>query len=220
MQPIRRILTASAAGIVLALVFQIVGIAQEGDKNPNRAGGVIQSISGNVINTSRKNGSTMSIVVTENTTFSKNGAAASLADFQSGDVVKADGTLDANGQFVATSIAAGEKGSKRERRVGSETSVKGEHKGGDKANRSGGQITAVDVTSGTVSVTRRNGAADTIRIGANATLARNGQTVTLADFKAGDFVKARGSRDANGQLIADSVVGGDQRPQGKKAKKP
>jgi hypothetical protein len=221
MQPFRRIMTASTVGIVLALVFQIVGIAQDGEKNPNRAGGVIKSISGNVITTSRKNGSTMTIVVTENTTFSKNGAAATLADFQTGDVVRADGSADANGQFVATTISAGEKGSKRERRVAGETGVKSDHKGGgDKANRSGGQITAVDVTAGTVSVTRKNGAADTIRIGANASLARNGQTATLADFKAGDFVKARGSRDANGELIADTIIGGDKRPQGRKAKKP
>jgi hypothetical protein len=122
--------------------------------------------------------------------------------------VKAEGAVNANGQFVATSVSAGDK-----------VSVGGHGGGGDKANKSGGQITAVDVTSGTIAVTRRRGASDTIRIAPNATITRNGQPATLSDLKTGDFVKARGTRDTNGELVAETVAGSDHRPE-KRSKQP
>jgi hypothetical protein len=206
MLSLRRFIVAPALGLAIALAFQLVTPAQDADNDKNRAGGVIASVSGNVISASKRNGTTVSIVVTESTTFVKNGQSATLADFGPGDFVKAAGSLDASGQFVATSVTGGEKGSK------------GGHRGGDKANKSGGQITAVDVTSGTVSVTRRRGAADTIRVSANTAITRNGQTATLSDLRPGEYVKARGSRDENGHLVADTIAGSDQRPQGRKAK--
>lgn len=83
--------------------------------------------------------------------------------------------------------------------------------GGDPANRAGGKITAINGAS--ITVQGREGNATTIGVSTGTQYTRNGQAAALADFKVGDFVFAHGTRNADGQFVADRVMGGDQPPE-------
>src|SRR5882724_8777493 len=72
---------------------------------------------------------------------------------------------------------------------------------GDPATRAGGKVTAIG--SASITVEGREGNATTINVTSSTQYTRNGQAAVLADFKVGDFVGAHGSRNADGQLVAD-----------------
>jgi hypothetical protein len=196
-----RLIPVLAVTLFLTLVVQITGSAQGGqgrhgrggDGQP-RAGGPITAISGNVITVTRCDGTTLDILVTETTTFIRNGASAVLADFVVGDFVKARGALNASGQLVA------------ERVIGGDT-PRGGH---DADHHTGGQVAAVDITAGTITVTRRDGKTDTIYITDTTEFVRNRQQATLADLAVGDYVFAHGERDEDGRFVAERVIGSSE----------
>jgi hypothetical protein len=217
MNRFRTVLAGVTLGVGLALGVQPTVLAEEGagtaqqraPKNPNRAGGSITAISGTTISVTRKNGATIEIVVSETTTFSRNGQSASLADFRVGDKVKANGSYDANGRFVAEGLTGGEKSAKA--RLSASR---------DPGRNAWGKITAVDASAGTLTVSRRDGSAVTVVVTSNTQLERNGQQAVLGDFVAGDRVLAEGAPDANGRFVADRLVSGDKAAMGKKGKQP
>jgi hypothetical protein len=77
----------------------------------NRAGGEILSIDGNQIKVRGRQGE-RTIVVNNQTTFSKEGQTITLKDLKVGDRIFATGK-DANGQFVATEVRSGRPGQGR-----------------------------------------------------------------------------------------------------------
>ncbi len=77
----------------------------------NRAGGDILSIDGNQIKVRGRQGE-RTIVVNDQTTFSKEGQTITLKDLKVGDRIFAMGK-DANGQFVATEVRSGRPGQGR-----------------------------------------------------------------------------------------------------------
>jgi len=77
----------------------------------NRAGGEILSIDGNQIKVRGRQGE-RTIVVNDQTTFSKEGQTITLKDLKVGDRIFAMGK-DANGQFVATEVRSGRPGQGR-----------------------------------------------------------------------------------------------------------
>jgi hypothetical protein len=89
---------------------------------------------------------------------------------------------------------------------------RGQRLGGppDPAHHAGGQV--VSISGSTITVKNREGEEQTITVNDKTTYAYNREDATLASFKAGNFLMAVGSRDASGQFIAESVMGGDQPP--------
>lgn len=75
-----------------------------------------------------------------------------------------------------------------------------------------GQVASVDAAEGSISITGREGNVLVIYTTPETHILRNRQPATVADFVAGDRVKAHGERDPNGNFIADRVLGGSGRP--------
>lgn len=211
----KRILMSVAAALVVAIVVALalgaVGFAQRGGRgwrggdDANHAGGKVTAVSATAITVAGRDGAAREILVTESTSFVRNGGPAALTDFVAGDFVRARGAANDAGQFVAEQIHGGDRGPRGGR---------GGHGGGppDAARHAGGEVVSVDAAAGTITVERRGDATDVIRVTETTEIVRNGQAATLADFVAGDHLRARGARDEAGQLVAERIFGGDERP--------
>lgn len=82
---------------------------------------------------------------------------------------------------------------------------------GNRGDRAGGRVTSI--ADHQITVSRRDGSTSTIVVTDTTQFKRNGEAARLSDFKAGDFLFARGATDANGQFVATEVMGGDKRPE-------
>ncbi len=82
---------------------------------------------------------------------------------------------------------------------------------GNRGDRAGGRVTSI--ADRTITVSRRDGSTSTIVVTDTTQFKRNGEAAKLSDFKAGDFLFARGATDANGEFVATEVMGGDKRPE-------
>jgi hypothetical protein len=204
---IYRILTRGTLACVCLfnLVIGAAVLAQHHDGRggdpANRAGGKITAISGASITVQGRNDQTNVINVTASTTYERNGQTAQLADFKVGDFAFAHGARNTDGQFVADRVMGGDQ------------PPRGRGPGEGRFNGVGGQLQLVDAAAHTLTVTTRDGATQTIYTTTSTEFNRNRQAATLADFKAGDFVMARGARNTDGQFVAERVMGGDQPPQ-------
>ena len=174
----------------------------------NRVGGQVVSVNGNTIKVKHPEGEEQSITVTDKTTYSYNREDGSLSSFKAGDFLMAAGSRDANGQFIAESVRGGDKPPRGPR---------GEGGGRRGFNGTGGQITAIDTSAGTITVKNFQGsdeaATTTIYTNAQTSFHRNREEVTLSSYKVGDFVRAQGALNENKQFVATMIAGGDQRPQ-------
>ncbi|HJQ24970.1 MAG TPA: DUF5666 domain-containing protein [Blastocatellia bacterium] len=184
------------------LVIGAAVLAQHHDKQggdpANRAGGKVTAISGSAITVQGRGDNGTVINVTSSTTYERNGQAAALSDFKVGDFVFAHGTRNADGTFVADRVMGGDQ-PPRGRGPGRGPGV-------------GGQLQGVDTTAHTLTVKNREGETEVIYTTDSTTFHRNQQAAQLTDFKAGDFVRARGAVNSNGQFVAVEVFGGDQPP--------
>src|SRR5690349_7009956 len=115
-----------ALGLALALALCATAAAQRGGHgHPGGEGGAggrvtAVDVAARTLTVARRDGSALTIVATDATAFVRNGEPATLADFGVGDFVRARGALDAEGRLVAERIS-----------------------GGDDADRTGGEITAI-----------------------------------------------------------------------------
>jgi len=73
-------------------------------------GGEVTAVNGSTITVTRRDGTTGTIDVSANTTYTVNGNGASLADVKVGMILMAEGTLDDDGSLSATNVHAGDKG--------------------------------------------------------------------------------------------------------------
>ena len=74
-----------------------------------RLGGEITALNGSTITVTQRDGTTGTIKVSGDTTYTVNGNGASLADVKVGMVIMAEGTLNADGSLAATNVHAGDK---------------------------------------------------------------------------------------------------------------
>ncbi|MFL6213744.1 MAG: DUF5666 domain-containing protein [Blastocatellia bacterium] len=196
------------ASLVSVCVFNLVigaaVLAQHrggpGGDSANRAGGKVTAISSTSITVQGREGNAAVINVTADTRYERNGQAAALADFKVDDFVFAHGTRSSDGTFIADRVMGGDQ------------PPRGRGPGGDRGNGVGGQLQSVDTAARTLTVKGRDGEDHVIYATDTTQFERNRQAATLADFKAGDFVAARGAKNANGQFVAERVFGGDQPP--------
>jgi Domain of unknown function (DUF5666) len=171
---------------------------RRGGDPATRAGGKVTAIGSTSITVQGRDNNTTVINVTADTKYERNGQAAQFADFKVGDFVFAHGARGTDGTFVADRVMGGDQ-PPRGRGPGEGRGV-------------GGQLQSIDTAARTLTVQTRDGATQTIYTTASTEFNRNRQAAQLTDFKAGDFVMARGARNADGQFVADHIFGGDQPP--------
>ncbi len=208
--------------VLLHFASQSVNFAQSPQRQPGQrgdrlggmpdpahhAGGQVVSVSGNTIKVKNPAGEEQTITVTDKTTYAYNREDGTLASFKAGDFLMAAGSRDASGQFIAESVRGGDRPPRGPR---------GDRGGRPGFGGEGGEVTAIDASAGTITVKNLRGNAEptttTIFTNAQTTFHRNREDATLASFKVGDFVRARGALNDNKQFIATEIFGGDQRPE-------
>lgn len=77
---------------------------------PPHAGGQVTAVTGSTITVDQKDGTSVTISVTADTTYQVNGAAASLADIKVGMFLVAEGTENGASSLTATDVRAGDAG--------------------------------------------------------------------------------------------------------------
>lgn len=201
----RMIMRGTLVGVCLFnLVISAAVLAQHHDGRggdpATRAGGKVTAVGSASITAQGRDGNTTVISVTADTKVERNGQAAALADFKVGDFVFAHGARNADGQFVADRVMGGNQ------------PPPGRGPGEGRFNGVGGELQGVDTAAHTLTVKTRDGATQTIYTTDSTKFNRNRQAATLADFKAGDHVRADGSLNADGRFVATRVFGGDAPP--------
>ncbi|MBX7218494.1 MAG: hypothetical protein K1Y36_00970 [Blastocatellia bacterium] len=141
------------------------------------------------------------VLVTAQTTYNRNRAAATLASFVVNDFVRADGARNSAGQLVADKVSGGDKAPRD-----------GGPGGGPKGRGPAGEFVSADTSAGSFVVKVKDGSTKTVLTDAETKIERNRQTATLADFKAGDHIAAEGRPNESGQFVAKRVHGGDAPP--------
>src|SRR5438105_8170829 len=177
-----RLILSIALACLLNLMMNAAAAAQDHhrpDHDPaTRARGKVTAIGSASITVQGREGSATIINVTSSTQYNRNGQAAQLVDFKVGDFVFAHGARNADGQFVADRVMGGDQ------------PPRGRGPGEGRFNGVGGELQAVDTAARTLTVKGRDGATQTIYTTASTEFNRNRQAATLADFKAGDHVRA------------------------------
>jgi len=137
-------------------------------------GGVVTTVSGNMITVTGRDNATHAITVSSSTRYLKAGQTASLADITTGTSIMAEGSLSGttlSAQLVTIQVP-----------------------------HLGGQVTAVNGTSFTVK--GRDGVSDTVNIDNNTTYVNaDGTTATLASVKVGVNINAEGTLSSDGKTL-------------------
>ena len=153
-----------------------------GQRGPGVAG-TITAISGNAITVKAMDGSTAQVNVTEQTRYRKERQDAKLADLKVGDNVFVRGEKGSDGAVQAEMVAVPPPG------------MMGNFREGMGKNFIMGEIKAINGTQ--IEIARPDGVTQTISVDENTSFRKEGQSVTLADFKAGDRVFGRGEMKGN-----------------------
>jgi hypothetical protein len=140
--------------------------------------GEVTAITGNTITVKTMDGNGVTVNVTDQTRFRKDRQDAKLTDVKVGDNVFVRGQRGSDGNVQAEMVAvppAGMMGNMRE---------------GLGKNFIMGEIKAINGTQ--IEIARPDGQTQTIAVDENTSFHKNRESVTLADFKAGDRVFGRG----------------------------
>ena len=190
MNRVRNYTVTAILSLSLMLALPVMTFGQGENENRGRVRGKITAINGTSIDIARRDGSAASLATTAETTFTIDGEPATLAELAVDDHITARVHPDGNGGLIADDVRS--------------RSERPPQNGG----RVSGLVSSVDATQGSITVTLRGGNTVVIFTTADTRILRNRQPATVADFVAGDRVKAHGERDPNGQFIADRVLGG------------
>ena len=148
-----------------------------GRRGPGVAG-TITAISGNTITVKTQDGSTAQVNVTDQTRFRKERQDAKLADLKVGDNVFVRGEKGSDGSLQAEMVAIPPQGMQMNFREGLGK------------NFIMGEIKSINGTQ--IEIARPDGQTQTIAVDENTSFKKDRESVTLADFKAGDRVFGRG----------------------------
>ena len=153
---------------------------REGRRPPGVAGTLV-AIEGNTLTIKTRDGQSVQVTVSDKTQYRKNREAASLADFKVGDMVFVGGTKTADNAWQADMVGA---------------RTRGEGPGpGNFRDEMGKRFIAGEVKSinGTqLTILRPDGVSQTISVDEETSFRKDGESITLADFKPGDHVFGRG----------------------------
>ena len=153
-----------------------------GRRGPGVAG-TITAIEGNIITVKTMEGGTTQVNVTDQTRYRKERQDAKLADLKVGDNVFVRGEKGSDGAIQAEMVAVPPQG------------MMGNFREGMGKNFIMGEIKAINGTQ--IEIARPDGVTQTISVDENTSFRKEGQSVTLADFKPGDRVFGRGEMKDN-----------------------
>lgn len=140
--------------------------------------GTITAISGNVITVKTMDGSTAQVNITDQTRFRKQRQDAKLTDLKVGDNIFARGQKSSDGSVQAEMVAVPPQG------------MQANFREGMGKNFIMGEIKSISGTQ--IEIARPDGQTQTIAVDENTSFKKDRESVTLADFKAGDRVFGRG----------------------------
>ncbi len=192
--------------IVWLLTISMAVAAQEGEPKPQTARptegarpaqpvrlpgvrGVIKSIESTTMKVRAFDGQTVTVHLSDKTEYRKDRNPAKLADFQAGDMVFVRGQEAPDHSWTADAVGSN---SEFRENLGKKFVL------GDIKSIAGTQLT----------VERVDGVSQTITVDENTSFRKNGESVTLADFKAGDRIFAQGEVK-NGTFVATTMGSGE-----------
>jgi len=202
--------------VVIVLSLPALAMAQDNppkategqaQARPNRRGGesqfpgvagTITAIDKNQLSLKTLDGKPVTVNLSADTQYRKDRQPATLADFKVGDKVMVGGDPAGenawNARFVGT------------------RSIGGQQMGEGLGKRFiAGEIKAIDGTS--LAILRVDGQTQTIQVDENTSFRKQGESITLADFKPGDHVFGRGELK-NGTFVAAVLNSGDPQQMG------
>jgi hypothetical protein len=152
----------------------------KGDRIGGRGFGpiTITAISGTSVSLKTEDGWTRTITVTGDTAITKGGAKAALGDLKVGDTVRLGQKRNADGTWTVTTLAV-------------------------VLPKTAGTVTAVG--SDTITITGRDGTAQTIRTTGGTTYHKGRAVGTRADVTVGSQIVAVGERGTDGSITATSI---------------
>ena len=158
-------------------------------------GGTITSVGVDRFEIKKRDGSTETIMVNDQTRYRERQQQLQLEDLKVGDHVFVRDHLTADKQFVAGAVMRG---------TGEQFQGGGGGFGGNAANRAGGEIVSIDQNQ--IKVRGRRGER-IIVVNDQTNFMKEGQAIKLADLKVGDRIFAFG-KDVDGKLVATEVRSG------------
>ncbi len=163
------------------------GGGRQGENGPRPVFGKITSITNGTLLIGRQDGQTVTVKLTDQTEFRKDGNAAKAADFKVGDMVMVRGEQNADQSISATLIGT---------RTGGPGGRPGGGAGGWQMGTLGkdyvaGEIKSIDEAK--LTILRTDNVTQTIELNEETSLRKGRDSVTLADVHAGDHVMARGA---------------------------
>jgi len=155
--------------------------AQESPRNGHRPPGVagtITAIEGNTITVKTRDGQTAQVTVSDKTEYRKDRATATFADFKVGDMVFVRGEKTGDNAWQAAAVGTRGRGGPPDLREGMGKQF------------IAGEVKSIEGTQ--LTVLRPDGVTQTIAVDENTSFRKDGESITLADVKAGDHVFGRG----------------------------
>jgi len=151
---------------------------------------MVTGVSGHTINGKHKDGTTVNVITTTSTTFTRDGVSVSLSAVKVGEIIGVVGSSNDAWSISATHVE-----------------ILVPEKPGPASDTAVGSITSI---TGTTITIQNDGKTTTIKTTATTRFFNKieGKQVTLRDLKVGDFVFAEGILNNDSSLTADEVVAG------------
>jgi uncharacterized protein DUF5666 len=180
----------------------------------NGTAGTISAIQGDIITLKTLDGREATVKVTGQTVFHLDQKEAKLADFKPGDMVVVGGESNGDGSWTARNVISRSEIA-AQMRAGGGAFASGPGGGGRiqmLAEGLGkqfivGEVKSVDGLK--LTIERVDKQTQTIEVDENTSFRKQGESVTLADIKAGDKVMGRGGLNKDGVFVPTTLNVGD-----------
>jgi hypothetical protein len=216
MKATRFALTAASVSMLAILSFSQTeappapqsGAQQDPTREPRRRPdvmGAITAVNGQTLTIKNSDGHDVSVTVTDSTRFMKDRQPAKLADFKVGDMAMVRGRSTGADAWEAELVGS--------RSGGSGGPAQGGFSQGGFAQDLGKKFIAGEIKSidgARLTIARMDGQTQTIAVDENTSFKKEGESITLADFKAGDHVFGPG-QVKDGTFVAAKLMLGDMR---------
>jgi hypothetical protein len=184
------------------------GAQQDPSREPRRRPdvmGTITAVNGSTLTIKNSDGHDVSVTVTDSTRFMKDRQPAKLADFKVGDMAMVRGRSTGTDAWEAELVGSRSGGSGGPGQGGFSQGGFPEDLG---KKFIAGEIKSIDGTR--LTIARMDGQTQTIAVDENTSFKKEGESITLADFKAGDHVFGPG-QVKDGTFVAAKLMLGDMR---------
>ena len=170
-------------------------------------GGTIQSVNGDTITLTTRDGSTATVKISSDTRFMREGAAAKQSDFKVGDRVMVRGESTGENTWKAEMVGTPRMMGPGEGQAGPNAANMERMREGMGKEFIAGQVKAIDGTKLTISAP--DGKDYNIEVDENTSFRKGRESITFPDIKVGDRVMGRGKLNSAGVFVPETMsVGG------------